>query len=30
LDENDYRDIRALCNRFGLVLPARFVRFPQG
>jgi len=27
LDENDYRDVRALCTRFGLPLPAEYERF---
>jgi lincosamide nucleotidyltransferase A/C/D/E len=27
LDENDYRDVRALCNRFGIPLPDDFARF---
>jgi lincosamide nucleotidyltransferase A/C/D/E len=26
LDGNDYRDVRALCDRFGLALPARFLK----
>jgi len=29
LDGNDYRDVRALCDRFGLTLPARFGRFVE-
>lgn len=27
LDDNDYRDVKALCDRFGLALPVRFARF---
>jgi lincosamide nucleotidyltransferase A/C/D/E len=27
LDENDYRDISALCERFGIALPAEYERF---
>lgn len=27
LDENDYRDVKALCERFGVALPSRFERF---
>lgn len=27
LDENDYRDVSALCERFGIVLPAEYERF---
>ncbi len=27
LDENDYRDVKALCRRFGFELPAGFERF---
>jgi len=27
LDENDYRDVRLLCERFGIVMPAEFERF---
>jgi lincosamide nucleotidyltransferase A/C/D/E len=27
LDENDYRDVSALCKRFGMVLPAEYERF---
>jgi len=27
LDENDYRDVRALCERFGIVLPDEYRRF---
>ena len=29
LDVNDYRDVRALCERFGLDLPAEYERFAQ-
>lgn len=29
LDENDYRDVAALCKRFGLALPAEYERFTQ-
>jgi lincosamide nucleotidyltransferase A/C/D/E len=28
LDENDYRDVSALCERFGMALPAEYKRFP--
>ncbi len=27
LDENDYRDVSALCERFGIALPAEYERF---
>jgi len=27
LDENDYRDVKALCDRFGIALPDEFRRF---
>jgi lincosamide nucleotidyltransferase A/C/D/E len=27
LDENDYRDVKALCQRFGIDLPADFAEF---
>lgn len=27
LDENDYRDVSALCKRFGIALPAEYERF---
>jgi lincosamide nucleotidyltransferase A/C/D/E len=27
LDENDYRDVSALCERFGMALPAEYERF---
>ncbi|HYG58958.1 MAG TPA: nucleotidyltransferase family protein [Symbiobacteriaceae bacterium] len=27
LDENDYRDVKALCQRFGLALPAEYAPF---
>ncbi len=27
LDENDYRDVAALCKRFGIALPAEYERF---
>lgn len=30
LDANDYRDVAALCERFGLVLPAEYEKFTQG
>lgn len=29
LDENDYRDVSALCERFGLALPAEYERFTR-
>jgi lincosamide nucleotidyltransferase A/C/D/E len=29
LDENDYRDVRALCERFGIALPDEFERFTK-
>ncbi len=29
LDENDYQDVRMLCDRFGIALPAGFERFSQ-
>ena len=30
LDENDYQDVRALCQEFGLKLPAEVVAFERG
>ncbi len=27
LDENDYHDVKALCLRFGFVMPVEFARF---
>jgi lincosamide nucleotidyltransferase A/C/D/E len=30
LDENDYQDVRALCQRFGIQLPAEYGRFERG
>jgi lincosamide nucleotidyltransferase A/C/D/E len=27
LDENDYRDVRALCERFGIPMPDEFLKF---
>jgi lincosamide nucleotidyltransferase A/C/D/E len=27
LDENDYRDVMALCQRFGIAVPAEYDRF---
>jgi lincosamide nucleotidyltransferase A/C/D/E len=27
LDENDYRDVKALCQRFGLEVPAEYDEF---
>lgn len=27
LDENDYRDVKALCERFGFELPAEYAKF---
>lgn len=30
LDENDYRDVAALCERFGIALPTEYERFTQG
>jgi lincosamide nucleotidyltransferase A/C/D/E len=27
LDENDYYDVRALCERFAIPLPAEFLKF---
>jgi lincosamide nucleotidyltransferase A/C/D/E len=27
LDENDYHDVSALCERFGMTLPAEYARF---
>jgi lincosamide nucleotidyltransferase A/C/D/E len=30
LDWNDYRDVKALCDRLGFALPARFGRFVKG
>lgn len=29
LDENDYRDVAALCERFGIALPAEYERFTR-
>jgi lincosamide nucleotidyltransferase A/C/D/E len=29
LDGNDYRDVSALCERFGVALPAEYERFTQ-
>jgi lincosamide nucleotidyltransferase A/C/D/E len=29
LDENDYHDVSALCERFGIALPAEYERFTQ-
>lgn len=29
LDENDYRDVSALCERFGIALPAEYARFTR-
>ena len=29
LDENDYRDVRALCDHFGLPLPAEYLGFEE-
>jgi lincosamide nucleotidyltransferase A/C/D/E len=29
LDENDYRDVSALCERFGMALPAEYERFTR-
>ena len=29
LDENDYRDVAAFCERFGIVLPDEYERFTQ-
>ncbi|TLN00667.1 hypothetical protein FDZ74_16395 [bacterium] len=29
LDENDYRDVQALCRQFGFALPEEFHRFEQ-
>ena len=29
LDENDYRDVSALCERFGIALPAEYERFTR-
>ncbi len=29
LDGNDYRDVSALCERFGIALPAEYERFTQ-
>ena len=29
LDENDYRDVSALCKRFGIALPAEYKRFTR-
>jgi lincosamide nucleotidyltransferase A/C/D/E len=28
-DEDDYRDVAALCEQFGLVLPTEYERFRQ-
>ena len=30
LDENDYRDVLALCKRFGIALPVDYERFTHG
>lgn len=27
LDENDYRDVRALCQRFGIEMPSEYGKF---
>ena len=29
LDENDFRDVRALCERFGIPMPDEYVRFAR-
>ena len=29
LDENDYHDVSALCERFGIALPAAYERFTR-
>jgi len=29
LDENDFRDVRALCERFGIPLPDEYMRFAR-
>lgn len=29
LDENDYRDVKALCHQFGLEIPAEYAEFGQ-
>jgi hypothetical protein len=29
LDENDYRDVRALCEKFGIALPADYLKFAE-
>jgi lincosamide nucleotidyltransferase A/C/D/E len=29
LDEDDYRDVKALCERFGIALPAEYDAFEQ-
>jgi len=29
LDENDYRDVSALCERFHIALPAEYERFTR-
>lgn len=29
LDQNDYLDVKALCDRFGLVMPSEYARFSQ-
>lgn len=29
LDENDYHDVAALCERFGIALPSEYARFIQ-
>jgi hypothetical protein len=26
-DENDYRDVRALCQRFGIEMPSEYLKF---
>ena len=28
-DENDYRDVSALCERFGIALPVEYERFTR-
>jgi lincosamide nucleotidyltransferase A/C/D/E len=30
LDENDYRDVKALCERFGIEMPGEFNEFQSG
>jgi lincosamide nucleotidyltransferase A/C/D/E len=29
LDENDYRDVKALCQRFGIAMPEEYARFEK-